>query len=122
MLSTRYKIRIYESGEGDGAITDGEIVRSVARSFSVEAYTMEDVRSKLCQDVAVKKMDGGKIYQICPPAGNAQLSCNLAIDQVGLGTQVFLDPAAGLYSEFRRIRYPRLQAQADTVEADSVPA
>ena len=119
MPSTAYKIRIYESGDGSGGIGEGEIVHTVDRGFSVYAYTANDVEAKLCKDVVDKKLEGNKIFQVCPPVGCNELTRTLAVNELGAAQRVFLDPASGLYSAFRRVRYPEARIKTE-IEAHSV--
>jgi hypothetical protein len=108
-MSNRYKIRMYESGDGDGCVVAGTIVVPIDRSFSVFAETADEAERKIQKDVVGKKLAGGRVYQICPQVGNAELIRSVAISESCEVQRIFLDPAKGLYSEFRRIRHPQPQ-------------
>ena len=51
-MNHRYKIRMYESGDGDGSIADGTIVWAVDRGFSLDAKSADDAERSIRKDVA----------------------------------------------------------------------
>jgi hypothetical protein len=116
-MSHRYKIRAFESGDQDGVVDAGTIVVPIERTFSLFARTVDEAERKLQEDVLADKLPKGRIYQICPPFGNPESIRAFAVNTTGECTRVFLDPASGIYSEFRRLRYKdlRVNAQRDTV-------
>jgi hypothetical protein len=107
---------MYESGDGDGCVVAGTIVVPIDRSFSVFAETADEVERKIHKDVVGGKLAAGRVYQICPHVGNAELIRSVAIGESSEIQRIFLDPAKGLYSEFRRIRYPQPQAASVAAE------
>ena len=106
-MSCRYQVRIFESTQKDGATSAGTIVAPVSQPLSIYAYSGEDAEKCIRKDVAKGKLARGKVYQILPLIGNAELTRSLAVAIDGSFERVFLDPATGLYSEFRRIRLPQ---------------
>jgi hypothetical protein len=104
-MSNKYKVRMYESGDGDRATLSGTIVLPIDRSFAVHASSAEDAESTICQDVREGKLPFDRIYQICPPSGDGEQIRSIVISKDGGGQAVFLDQASGLYSEFRRLRH-----------------
>ncbi|HEY3940136.1 MAG TPA: hypothetical protein VGL97_22100 [Bryobacteraceae bacterium] len=122
-MSTRYKVRMYESCNADGGIEPDTIMRPVDRSFSLYAESAEEVESKLKRDVQEKKLEGSRVYQICPQFGSAELIRSVSVSSDATLQRVFLDPAAGLYSEFRRIRRPAIAPSAvESAEPETVKA
>jgi hypothetical protein len=109
-LNNRYKIRMYESGDGDGSVAGGTIVIPIDRSFTLHAESADEAEKKLRKDVIDGKLVRGRVYQICPTIGNMELIRSVAICGEANAKRVFLDGAKGLYSEFRRIRYPEAAA------------
>jgi hypothetical protein len=119
----RYKIRIFESNEGDGSVEAGTVVSPLDIYFSLSAETADEVERKICNGVAEGKLSAGRVYQICPGIGNAELIRSIAIGPDAKLIRVFLDPAQGLYSEFRRIRLPEPKTgEATAVKRESVQA
>jgi len=125
-MSNRYKVRMYESGDGDGSLAPGTIVVPIDRCFSLTAETCEGVELKIRKDVIDKKLPTDRVYQINPMIGNPEALRAIAVDGNANLTGVFLDAAKGLYSEFRRIRYAdaasraaskTVQHERETVEA-----
>ena len=104
-MSNKYKIRMYESGDGERATLSGTIVLPIDRSFAVHASSTEEAESTICQDVRAGKLPFDRIYQICPPSGDCEQIRSIVISREGGGQAVFLDQASGLYSEFRRLRH-----------------
>lgn len=125
-MSCRYQVRVFESTQKDGATAAGTIIAPLAQTFSIYAYSGEEAEKSIRKDIAKGKLARGKIYQILPLLGNAELTRSLAVGLEGSFDRVFLDPAAGPYSEFRRIRLPVVAApvaQRQTiVTEDSVTA
>ena len=104
-MSNKYKIRMFESGDGERATLSGTIVLPIDRSFAVHASSTQEAESAICRDVRDGKLPFDRIYQICPPSGDAEEARSVVISKEGGGHLVFLDPASGLYSEFRRLRH-----------------
>jgi hypothetical protein len=102
------------------------MVRPIDRSFPVYADSGEEVAGKIRKDVLEKKLAGGRVYQICPQFGDAELGCCVSVSWDGTMQPVFLDPASGLYSEFRRIRHPAPravdEAMNESLEPETVKA
>ncbi len=116
-MSHRYKIRTFESGDQDGGVAEGVIVVPIDRSFAVYSRSADDAEKQLKEDLAAGKLPAGRVYQICPPFGNPESIRAFAVSSEGKCQRAFLDPASGIYSEFRRIRYRdlRLNPQRDQV-------
>ena len=108
-MSHRYKIRTFESGEQDGIVEAGTIVLPVDRSFSLFARTAEEAERKVQADIAGEKLPRSRVYQVCPPFGNPESIRAFAVCAQGECKRVYLDPAEGIYSEFRRLRYQDLR-------------
>lgn len=107
-------IRIYEDREKSGATSPGTIVEPVARELSFYAYSADEAEKRLRSDISSGKLEAGRVYQICPWMANVELIRSVAASLDGSFQRVFLDPAAGLYGETRRIRLPRPSvAEAD---------
>lgn len=103
-MSNKYKIRMYESGDGERVTLSGTIVLPIDRSFAVHASSTEEAENTICRDVRAGKLPCDRIYQICPPVGDCEQIRSVVISGEGGGRAVFLDQASGLYSEFRRLR------------------
>jgi hypothetical protein len=116
-MSCRYQIRVFESTQKDGNTSPGTIVTPLAFTFSVYVYSGEEAEKSIRRDVAKGKLSRGRVYQILPLLGNAELTRSLAVALDGSFEHVFLDPAAGPYSEFRRLRLP---APAPASQAETV--
>ena len=116
-MSCRYQIRVFESTEKDGATAAGTIVVPVSLTFSVYAYSGEEAERSIRKDIAKGKLAGGKVYQICPLLGNAELTRSVAVTLDGSFDRVFLDPATGPYSAYRRIRLPNPSASLESAES-----
>jgi hypothetical protein len=108
-MSHRYKIRAFESGDQDGKVDAGTIVLPIERSFSLFARTVDEAERKVQEELASDKLPKGRVYQVCPPFGNPESIRAFAVNGNGECQRVFLDPASGVYSEFRRIRYKDLR-------------
>jgi hypothetical protein len=104
-MSNKYKIRMFESGDGERVTIPGTILLPIDRSFAVNANSTEEAESAICRDVREGKLPFDRIYQICPPAGDCEQIRSLVISKEGGGQAVFLDWGSGLYSEFRRLRH-----------------
>lgn len=117
-MGQRYKIRTFESGDQDGAVVEGTIVLPIDRSFTVDSRNVEEAEGKVREEVAEGKLPVGRVYQICPPFGNPESIRAFAVCSEGKCRRAFLDPASGIYSEFRRIRYTdlRVNPQRDRVK------
>ena len=103
-MSNKYRVRIYASTDQDDCVEPGTVVGIIDRCFTVYAYTAEEVEETLRKNVLARKLEAGRVYQICPAVGNPEVARTLAVSLDNVFTRVFLDPAMGLYSEFRRIR------------------
>jgi hypothetical protein len=111
-MSHRYKIRAFESGDQDGAVEAGTIVLPLDKSFSIFARTVDEAERQLQNDLAEEKLVKGRVYQVCPPFGNPESIRSFAVSMAGECKRVYLDPASGVYSEFRRIRMKDLRVNA----------
>ncbi len=107
-MSHRYMIRIYEDCDNNGATGVGTVTQLVNREMCIYAYSADETEKKLRADVAAGKLPAGRVYQICPWMANLELIRSFAASLDGSFQRVFLDPAAGLYSEFRQVRLPEL--------------
>lgn len=111
-MNHRYKIRIFESG--DGRLDAGAIVLPKDRSFSLNALCLQDVERILCEYVRHGKLVAERVYQICQLIGNPETIRSVAIGKDGTAHRVRLEADRGMYSEFRRIFYPaKPEASAD---------
>jgi hypothetical protein len=117
---------MYESCNGDGSIHAGTMMRPIERSFSLYADSGDEVESKIRKDVLAQELAGGRVYQICPQFGSAELIRSVSVSPDATLQRVFLDPASGLYSEFRRIRHPAFAPcavpESAETEAEAVKA
>jgi hypothetical protein len=113
-MSNKYKIRMYESGNQDGGTTQGTVMLPVDRCFNVLAVSGEEAENIVRRDVQKGKLPLGRVYQVCPASGSSEPILALAAALDGNLERVSLDPASGLYAEFRRIRYPRSEFAAFT--------
>jgi len=102
--STRYNVRIYESRETPGATSPGTLVGPVDLTFTLYADSGAEAEKLLEKDVVNNKRQRGRVYQICPAIGNAELIRSIAFCADGTFQRVFLSPTDDLYSEVRRIR------------------
>ena len=102
----RYKIRVHESGDHDGAVAAGTIVLHLGGSSSIEARSIDEVEASLRKQIAAGQAARGRVYQICPSLGSSEPSRCLAVGSEGEPKTCFLESANGLYAEFRRIRFP----------------
>ncbi len=102
-MKRRYKIRTHESGNQDGSTETGTIVLHIGGSNTVEAKSIDEVEANLRKQVAAEQLSKGCVYQIYPTDCTESLR-SLAVALDGSFQDCQLDPAQGLYSEFRRIR------------------
>jgi hypothetical protein len=123
-MNHRYKIRMYESGDGDGSIADGTIVLAVDRGFSLDAASADDAERRIHKDVAAGKLEVGRVYEISPAVGNSELMRAIAFCSDSKAQRVILEAAKGMYSEFLRLRAvePIPLPQSQLLEQYSVPA
>ena len=123
-LNHRYKIRTFESAEGDGSLVAGTVVVPLERSFALYAPSLDDAEGLLCEDVRQGTLMAGRVYQICPRIGNPEIIRSVAICEKALASRVLLDASHGMSSEFRRIRYPQERAAVETraLELEGMPA
>jgi hypothetical protein len=105
-MSKKYSIRVYESRKKDGMTCAGTVVEPLDMALSIYADSGDAAESQLCKDVEAGKLLRGRIYQICPSLSVPELIRSMAASLEGSFERVFLDPAAGLYSEARRVRLP----------------
>lgn len=105
-MSGRYQIRVFESLEKDGATASGTELQPVSFTFSLYADSVDHAELILRKEVERGKHARGRVYQICPAAAYGIMrSVAAALD--GSFFHVFMDPAAGPFSELRRIRLPK---------------
>jgi hypothetical protein len=112
-MSTRYMVRMYEAQDQTGTTRPGTVVKPVDRALSIYASSSEEAERALHRDVWSKKLPSGKVYQLCPWVGNAELIRSISFALDGSSERVFLDPAFGPYGELRRIRLPRSAASRE---------
>lgn len=115
-MSHRYKIRAFESGDQDGMVEAGTIVLPIDRSFSLFARSAEEAERNVKEDVAADKLPRGRVYQVCPPFANSESIRAFSVCLNGTCRRTYLDPASGIYSEFRRIRYQDLRVNLQREE------
>ena len=106
-MSKQYKVRMFESGDGDGSTNHRTVVLPIGRCFSVDAFSIEEAEIALRKDIQRGKQSQGRVYQICPSLGNPEPIRCVAAALDGSFGRVFLEAASGLYAEFRRIRVPQ---------------
>ena len=111
-MSGRYQVRMFESMEKDGATAAGTVLTPMAQTFSVYAESADEADKLIRRDITTGKRPRGKVYQILPVLGNAEFARSLAVSTEGSFDRVFLDPASGPYSEFRRIRLAEIATEA----------
>jgi hypothetical protein len=105
-MSKRYCVRVYESREKNGQTCVGTVVVPVESFVSIYADSGELAERKLRIEVESGQLPRGRIYQICPSLAIPELIRSVAASREGTFERVFLDPAAGLYNEARRVRLP----------------
>ena len=103
-MNDRYCVRVYESREKDGMTCAGTVVVPVDTFVSIYADSGELAEMKLRKEVESGRLPSGRVYQICPSLAVPELIRSVAASLDGSFERVFLDPAAGLYSEARRVR------------------
>jgi len=116
-MSQRYKISAFESGDHDGSIAAGTVVLPVERSFSIYSRGVDEAEQKVQREIAEGNLARGRVYQVSPPFGNSESIRAFSVCSEGKCRRAFLDPASGLYSEFRRIRYTDLRVNPQREEA-----
>ena len=104
-MKRKYKVRVHESGERDGATAAGTIVLHIGGSVAHEAHSIDELEESIRRQIDLGKMARGCVYQICPSGISGERPRCMAAPLNGDLRDCVLDPAAGLYSEFRRIRY-----------------
>ena len=116
-MTYRYKIRTFEGGDQDGGVEAGTTVLPLDRSFSIFARSAEEAECRVKEEVAADRLQKGRVYQVCPPFGNAESIRAFSVNLAGNCRRTYLDPASGVYSELRRIRYQdlRLNLQREEV-------
>lgn len=103
-MSNRYCVRVYESRAKDGAVGAGTVVEPIDSFLSIYADSGDMAEWKLQKEIESGRLLSGRIYQICPSLSVPELIRSVAASLDGSFERVFLDPAAGLYSETRRVR------------------
>jgi hypothetical protein len=123
-VNHRYKIRIFESGDQDGCLDAGTIVLPKDRSFSLNALCLDEVQRILCEYVRHGNLAAGRVYQICPLIGNPETIRSVAIGKDATAQRVRLEADRGMYSEFRRLRYPSTTQKMEehSLVRETVPA
>lgn len=109
-------VRMYEAQDKTGTTEPGTVVAPVDRAISIYACSSEEAELALHRDVWSKKLPSGKVYQLCPWVGNAELIRSIAFALDGSSERVFLDTASGPYGELRRIRLPKGAAEKQNAE------
>lgn len=87
------------------------MVVHIGGSTAVEAKSIDEVEAGIRKQVAALALSRGCVYQICPPVDSPESLRSLAVAVDGSFRNCVLDPASGIYSEFRRIRFPELAMQ-----------
>ncbi len=105
-MKRKYKVRVHESGDRDGATASGTIVLHVGGSMAHEASSIEELEQSIRRQVEAGKLARGCVYQICPSGISSERPLAVSAPLAGELRSCLLETAAGLYSEFRRIRYP----------------
>ena len=70
-----------------------------------EAHSNDELEESIRRQINLGKMARGCVYQICPSGISSERPRCVAAPLVGDLQNCVLDTAAGLYSEFQRIRY-----------------
>lgn len=107
-MSNRYIVRIYEDIDKRGSTCQGTILTPLTREMSIYANSADETERRLRKDIVSGGLPAGRVYQICPWLANPEPIRSVAASLDGSFQRVFLDPAAGLYSEQRRVRLPEL--------------
>jgi hypothetical protein len=103
-MKHRYKIRTHESGNQDGSTETGTLVLHIGGSSPIDAQSIDEVEAAIRKNIASKTIPSGRVYQICPPPETSESLRSLAVALDGSFHQCTLEPAKGLYSEFRKIK------------------
>jgi hypothetical protein len=105
IMRNEYKIRMFESADGERVTTSGTIVRAIDRSFFVQANEAAEVEEQIRQEVVKGALPAGRVYEIhVPAASGAESASCVVIHGNGKMERVFLDAASGIYFGFRRLR------------------
>ena len=118
-MKRKYKVRVHESGDRDGATASGTIVLHVGGSMAHEASSIEELEQSISRQIEAGKLARGCVYQICPSGISAERPVALAAPLAGDLRNCLLETPAGLYSEFRRIHYPTPET-APAVEQEAL--
>ncbi len=102
-MSGRYQVRVFESIDKDGATSAGAKLQPTTLTFSVYADSMDHAEAILRKEIEKGKHSRGKVYQVCATAGHIMMR-SVAASVDGSFFHVFMDPAAGPYSDLRRLR------------------
>ena len=103
-MSNGYKVRVYESCKGDGAICPGTVVQPIDPSFTLSADSADDATDWIWTNVLLRRLLSSRIYQICPMMGSSEPIRSVAIGLDVSFVRVLLDPVFGDYGELRRVR------------------
>ena len=118
-MSCRYQVRVFETAEQNAMIEVGTAVRPSVQTFSVYAYSADEAERTICKGIASGKLARGRVYQIWPFLGNGEFTRSLAIAADGSWQRVLLEPAAGPFSELRRIRVAQAAASGESAAVGS---
>ncbi len=110
----RYKVRVYESGDQDGATAAGTLVLHIGGSSAIEAGSVECAKTEIQTQVKAGRLARGCVYQICAAGTSPEHSTAFTADLQGLFHACQLAAATGLYAEFRRIQFPSPEAKSTT--------
>ena len=91
-------------------------------SFSLRAASIDDVQRMLCENVSQRRLDGGRVYQVCPQIGNAEPIRSVVICEGSKARPVTLDATLGMYSVFRSIRYADAAENESRFQSETVQA
>jgi hypothetical protein len=108
-MRNRYKIRPFESCDFDGTVEAGTVVMPVERCFSIQAGSVAEAESKVRLQIETGQIKACRVYEITPPFGNSESIRAFSVNHELQFLRAYLDPATGVYSEFRRIRYKDLR-------------
>ncbi len=104
-MKRRYKIRVHESGDRDGATAAGTLVSHRGGSIAIEAATVEEAEKAVRKGIQDGKMARGCVYQICPLGESTESLRMFAAALEGEPRACVLETASGIYAEFQRIRF-----------------
>jgi hypothetical protein len=99
-MSNGYKVRVYESCRGDGAICSGTVVERVDPSFTMSAESAGQATSWIRTNVLRGRLSSSRIYQICPMIGSPEPIHSVGAGLDGSFIRVLLDPASGSRASF----------------------